>query len=79
MFEIPFNSVRRWMLVVVKCMATQSMGERKHSGRFLTPSPSIPSIDEEQLLKESQAQSSSASGECDFAVMIKGAPEVILR
>uniref|UniRef100_A0A914HDA1 Cation-transporting P-type ATPase N-terminal domain-containing protein n=1 Tax=Globodera rostochiensis TaxID=31243 RepID=A0A914HDA1_GLORO len=79
--EIPFNSVRRWQLVVVRCLANISgQSQPKDTktglkfGEFLTPSSSFErSFDEKAAKKEADM-----AGESEFVVMIKGAPEVIL-
>uniref|UniRef100_A0A183C2C6 Cation_ATPase_N domain-containing protein n=1 Tax=Globodera pallida TaxID=36090 RepID=A0A183C2C6_GLOPA len=80
--EIPFNSVRRWQLVVVRCLANISgQSQPKDTiktglkfGEFLTPSSSFErSFDEKAAKKEADT-----AGESEFVVMIKGAPEVIL-
>nr|CAD2201092.1 unnamed protein product [Meloidogyne enterolobii] len=87
MLEIPFNSVRRWQLVVVKCLvSTLSSGmsagtpeKRPQFSRFLTPSPTTEhSETTEGSENKSQHSPPSQSAETDFSVMIKGAPEVIL-
>ncbi|CAK5064399.1 unnamed protein product [Meloidogyne enterolobii] len=87
MLEIPFNSVRRWQLVVVKCLvSTLSSGvsagtpeKRPQFSRFLTPSPTTEhSETSENGENKSQHSPPSQSAETDFSVMIKGAPEVIL-
>lgn len=78
MLEIPFNSVRRWQLVVVKCLASQ--GEQQRLSQFLgnqSPKPAEKQSKEQQ--KENGSQKEEEEEEADFAVMIKGAPEVILR
>jgi len=89
MLEIPFNSVRRWQLVVVKCLvSTLSSGmsagtpeKRPQFSRFLTPSPTTEHSEttEGSENKSQHSPPPSQSAETDFSVMIKGAPEVILR
>uniref|UniRef100_A0A915MWH9 Cation-transporting P-type ATPase C-terminal domain-containing protein n=1 Tax=Meloidogyne javanica TaxID=6303 RepID=A0A915MWH9_MELJA len=88
MLEIPFNSVRRWQLVVVKCLvSTLSSGmsagtpeKRPQFSRFLTPSPTTENSEtsENSENKSQHFTPPSQSAETDFSVMIKGAPEVIL-
>lgn len=80
MLEIPFNSVRRWQLVVVKCLASSHSAEQRLSqyGQFLGDSPKCGQKQtKEQQQKEIGIQNKEE--DADFAVMIKGAPEVILR
>ena len=92
MLEIPFNSVRRWQLVVVKCLASSissgtsaGLTEKKPQlSRFLTPSPTTESG--QQTLETTESSDNkekdnlpSQKADADFSVMIKGAPEVILR
>jgi len=84
MLEIPFNSVRRWQLVVVKCLVSQSQHQASSSdqpkfGRFLTPSPSLDGEKPPPSPLPKEPKEGSSQLEADFAVMIKGAPEVILR
>ena len=103
MLEIPFNSVRRWQLVVVKCLAATTMtttaaasGEQqpkqRQFGRFLVPTASVesegdkiakhqstPSAGEQQQPSPQPSPQPQPPVDVDYAVMIKGAPEVILR
>ncbi|KAF7630783.1 Cation_ATPase_N domain-containing protein [Meloidogyne graminicola] len=87
MLEIPFNSVRRWQLVVVKCLASNlTIGasseilEKKQPqfSRFLTPSPTTDSEATDKSDNKDHQHSSPQNALANFSVMIKGAPEVIL-
>lgn len=72
MFEIPFNSVRRWQLVVTKCLCANQSSSTSHTSSTLSVNNS-----NSNLLKEQQklfVDDQSA----DYIVMMKGAAEVIL-
>lgn len=74
MFEIPFNSVRRWQLVIAKPLftTTQSMPNSKTSSTLSVNN-------NENLMKDQQKQLKNDNKLTEYIVMMKGAAEVILN
>jgi sodium/potassium-transporting ATPase subunit alpha len=71
-FEIPFNSVRRWQLVVAKCLcAPQTL-----AAAALATAAKKPNEAEANAANKDNANKEVPQAE--FIVMMKGAPEVIL-
>ncbi|KAI1731463.1 e1-E2 ATPase domain-containing protein [Ditylenchus destructor] len=88
-FEIPFNSVRRWQLVVAKCLcapqtlsamaANQAPPPRTMSATGgVARKMSAPGLAGRKMSSENLKAVQQSSAPATFVVMMKGAPEVIL-
>lgn len=73
MFEIPFNSVRRWQLVVAKSLCTTQSLPNSNASSTLSVNNSSGN-----LFKDQQKQLQDENQQTEYIVMMKGAAEVIL-